>query len=165
MTDADLPYELEFFTRATRELSSGIDFVTGNRRLGSSEFSLPVELLPVAYNRHRLGLAFNAVVRLLFGVRTTDTQAGIKAMSRRFAEAAFSDQVCPGFFFDLEFFLTAQGRGFQHRELPVVLRLESEKSTVRIVRESLQAAYWLSRIFALKLRAHYGSATGEGARS
>ncbi len=155
-TDADLPYDLEFFSRAARELSRGADFVTGNRRLDESQFNLPVDLLPVAHGRHRLGLAFNGVVRRLFGVTTTDTQAGIKAMTREMADAAFGDQVCAGFFFDLEFFLTARGRGFRHRELPVILRLETEKSTVRVVRESIQAAYWLSRIFMRNLLGRYG---------
>ncbi len=157
-TDADLPYELEFFTRAAAELRRGTDFITGNRRLATSQFSLPVELLPVAFRRHRLGLGFNRLVQALFRVGTSDTQAGIKAMTRDLAERAFADQVCPGFFFDLEFFLTARGRGFRHRELPVVLRLESEKSTVRVLRESFQALVWLSRILGRKIAGAYGRA-------
>ena len=146
-TDADLPYDLDFFDRASRELENGVEFVTGNRRMPVSVFDIPVRLLPLAYRRHRLGVLFNRFVRLLMPVFTTDTQAGAKAMSRRMAEAAFAAQTCPGFFFDLEFFLIAHRRGFKQKELPVTLYLNSEKSTVRVMRESALAAYWLLRIF------------------
>jgi SAM-dependent methyltransferase len=145
-TDADLPYRLEFFEDAANQLRSGFDLVTGNRRLETSVFDVPVSLLPLAYSRHRLGLLFNRVVRWFMPLATTDTQAGIKAMSRRLATEAFGNQSCPGFFFDLEIFLTARGRGYRHVELPVTLSLNSEKSTVRILREGILASFWLTRI-------------------
>lgn len=157
-TDADLPYDLDFFDRAAAELRAGADFVTGNRRLLISEFDVPVRLLRLAYRRHRLGLLFNTFARWLLPIGTTDTQAGIKAMSRRMAERGFALQSCPGFFFDLEFFLTARRSGYHHRELPVTLYLNSEKSTVRVLRESLLAAYWLMRITWQDRRGRYGSA-------
>jgi glycosyltransferase involved in cell wall biosynthesis len=156
-TDADLPYDLEFFERAAAELRAGADLVTGNRRLLVSEFDIPVRFLPIAYSRHRLGLLFNRFARLLLPVKTTDTQAGIKAMSRRMAERGFALQTCPGFFFDLEFFLTARRSGYDHRELPVILYLNSEKSTVRILRDSMLAIVWLARIAWQERRGHYGS--------
>jgi dolichyl-phosphate beta-glucosyltransferase len=146
-TDADLPYDLEFFARAARELREGYALVSGNRRRPESFFDVPVELLPLAYQRHRLGLAFNRVVRMLFPIQSTDTQAGIKAMTRELARDAFARLECPGFFFDLELFLTARKSGYRQTELPVTLYLNSEKSTVRVLREGALAAYWLSRIF------------------
>jgi dolichyl-phosphate beta-glucosyltransferase len=155
-TDADLPYELEFFSRAAQELSAGCGLVTGNRRLPDSHFNLPVGLLPVAYGRHRLGLSFNRVVRTLLPVRTTDTQAGIKAMSRKFARDAFARLECPGFFFDVELFLAAEKLGYRQLELPVTLHLNTEKSTVRILRDSVLAAYWLTRIARRHFRGDYG---------
>ncbi len=154
-TDADLPYDLEFFGRATEKLREDYHLVTGNRRLGTSQFDIPVELLNVAYGRHRLGLSFNRVVRLLFPVQTTDTQAGIKAMSRELAREAFSRLECPGFFFDLEIFLTARAKKMKQIDLPVLLFLNTEKSTVRIIRESFLAAYWLTRIFLRQLNGAY----------
>jgi SAM-dependent methyltransferase len=158
-TDADLPYELEFFTEAASQLRAGFDFVTGNRRLDTSHFDIPVSLLHLAYKRHRLGLAFNQVVRWLLPIQTTDTQAGIKAMSRRLAAQAFTRQTCPGFFFDLEIFLTSSGQSFRHRELPVALHLNTEKSTVRVLRESVLAGFWLTRI---TLRNLFKKAYGKG---
>jgi glycosyltransferase involved in cell wall biosynthesis len=156
-TDADLPYDLDFFLEAISMLQSGFDLITGNRRLPESHFDIPVELLPIAYQRHRLGLGFNRFVRLLLPVQTTDTQAGIKAMSRRLATAAFSKQSCPGFLFDLELFLTAHGLGYWQSELPVILYLNSEKSTVRILRECVLVANWLTRLSWRNLRMGYGT--------
>jgi dolichyl-phosphate beta-glucosyltransferase len=145
--DADLPYDITFFSVAVRLLADGIDFVTGNRRLPQSCFSMPVSVLRMAYRRHRIGLIFNRVVRWLFPIAVTDTQAGIKAMSRRIAEVAFSHQICPGFFFDIEFFLCCAGFRFRSAEIPVTLFLYNEKSTVELLRESILAAIWLGKIF------------------
>jgi hypothetical protein len=154
-TDADLPYDLEFFDWAADRLNAGFHLVNGNRRISSSHFDVPVSLLPLAYQRHRLGMAFNRFVRLLLPVRTTDTQAGIKAMSRELALAAFGSQSCPGFFFDLEIFLSAQARGFRQIDGPVTLYLNSEKSTVRVLRESILAGFWLARIFGREICGKY----------
>jgi glycosyltransferase involved in cell wall biosynthesis len=146
-TDADLPYDLSFFSEATQLLVDGVDFVSGNRRLPQSHFDMPVPLLHLAYRRHCIGLLFNRIVRLLFPIKTSDTQAGIKAMSHRMAEVAFSRQTCPGFLFDLEFFLSCVGFGFRSEETPLTFFLRSEKSTIQLWRETVQAFFWLAKIF------------------
>jgi len=156
-TDSDLPYDLRFFDQAIETLKSGTDLVTGNRRLSSSHFYIPVRLLRLAYGRHRLGLWYNKLVRTLLPIQTTDTQAGIKAMSRRLAQEVSQRQGCPGFLFDLEIFLTARGQGFHVAEFPVTLYLNSEKSTVRILRECILVGFWLTRIKARDTMKVYGS--------
>lgn len=155
-TDSDLPYELDFFDEALRKLKSGYDLVTGNRRLPESHFNVPVHLLRLTYGRHRLGLWFNRVVRWLLPIQTTDTQAGIKAMSRKLALESFSRQSCPGFLFDLEIFMTAARQGMGQVDLPVTLHLNSEKSTVRILRECILVANWLTRITWKNFHGAYG---------
>lgn len=159
LTDSDLPYDLSFFDEASEYLNSGYDLVSGNRRLLSSYFQMPVELLKLAYGRHRLGLLFNRVVRMILPIQTTDTQAGIKALSRVLAEKAFLAQRCPGFLFDLELFMTATRQTFRHQELPVNLYLKSEKSTVKVLRECLLVAHWVLNIFRYDLSRHYGRAS------
>jgi hypothetical protein len=52
-------------------------------------------------------------------------------------------------------FLTVQGMGGRIAELPVVLDLPNEKSTVRIFRTAIRAFYWISRIWILHGRGHY----------
>jgi len=153
--DVDLPYDIAFFSKAAELLTKGYDFVTGNRRLSESRFDIPVSVLPLAYRRHQIGLTFNRAVRWLFPITVTDTQAGIKAMSRRMAEAAFSNQICPGFFFDVEFFLCCEGFHFRNAEIPVTLFLNSEKSTVQLLRESILGIIWLVKIFLKFKRGGY----------
>lgn len=155
-TDADLPYDLDFIRQAKTHLEQDCELVTGNRRLDLSFFDLPLELLPLAYKRHRLGLLFNWTVRILFPIQTTDTQAGIKGMSRRLALEAFSRQICPGFFFDLELFLTALNSSCQIKELPVTLFLNTEKSTVRLIRDAILATFWLLRLAIRNRMGAYG---------
>jgi SAM-dependent methyltransferase len=155
-TDADLPYDLGFLEDAFRRLDQGFDLVTANRRSPESRFDIPTALLPVAYSRHRLGLLFNRVVRFLLPLPTRDTQSGMKVMSRKLATLAFSRLRCPGFFFDLEIFLTARTHGLAHAEMPITLRLNTEKSTVRVLRESVLAAYWLFRVWTGFLTGYYG---------
>src|SRR5262249_40065487 len=75
---------------------------------------------------------------------------------RELAQAAFSRQRCTGFFFDLELFLTAANLGYAQTELPVMLHLNSEKSTVRVLRESFQAALWLFKIALGQRHGMYG---------
>lgn len=123
-TDADLPYNLDFFTQAALKLNSGIDFVTGNRRSPESYFNFPVSIMPFVYSRHMCGIYFNKVVRFLFGLKSRDTQAGIKAMTRDFARTSYALQACPGFLFDIEFFMVAQANGFKHTEIPVHLNFD-----------------------------------------
>lgn len=154
-TDADLPYDLSFFLEAHTLLANGHQFVTGNRRFPNSLFTLPVSVLPLAYGRHRVGLLFNKIVRTLFKIKSHDTQAGIKAFSRSLGERVYSRKTCPGFLFDLEFFIIAMKNGYKHTELPIHLHLKSEKSTVRILKESLETAYWLSKIYFQNLRKYY----------
>lgn len=145
-TDADLPYNLDFFSDAYHLLRAGNALVSGNRRLPKSRFNLPVSVFHLAYKRHRLGIWFNRMARALFPIETTDTQAGAKALTMELAQAAFRSQICPGFLFDIEIFLTAYSHRLKIAELPVTLSLRDEKSTVRIIREFFSCARWLFRI-------------------
>ena len=154
-TDADLPYDLKFFKDALQLLDNGVALVGGNRRFSGSRFDIPVELLNIAYSRHRLGLLFNQVVRMLFPIKTRDTQAGIKGMTREFVSLAMSKQQCPGFLFDIEYFLVAIENGFKTAEVPVTLYLNTEKSTVRLFRELVLSIYWLTTIWMKFKRGHY----------
>lgn len=147
LMDADLPYGLAFFPEALRHLKKGADLVSANRRHPESRFNLPASLMQSAYLRHCLSLIFNSLVRFLLKIKTNDTQAGIKAMSRRFAHAAFSRQACPGFLYDLELFICCRENNFRQVEIPVVLFLNSEKSTVQLIRDGLLALFWIFRIF------------------
>ncbi|PIP93263.1 MAG: hypothetical protein COW00_12055 [Bdellovibrio sp. CG12_big_fil_rev_8_21_14_0_65_39_13] len=137
------------------KLNSGIDFVTGNRRSPESYFHFPVSIMPFVYSRHMCGIYFNQVVRFLFGLESRDTQAGIKAMTRDFARTSYALQACPGFLFDIEFFMVAQANGLKHTEIPVHLNLDHQVTTIKICKELVVSFYWLSKIFIKKMTGHY----------
>ncbi len=154
-TDSDLPYDLAFFDAASKWLLHGMDFVSGNRRLYESTVECPIPLLRFVNKRHRLGMRFNSLIRFFLKIHSTDTQCGIKAMTRRFALQAFQKQTCPGFLFDLEMFLVRQESRFRGTELPVRYRIEEQKSTVQITKEAFQVFRWIPQIFFQKKRGHY----------
>jgi predicted glycoside hydrolase/deacetylase ChbG (UPF0249 family) len=127
----------QFFTQALKLLDSGIDLVRANRRLPETRFLIPVQLLPLVYRRHRLGLLFNRLVRTFLPIHTTDTHSGTLGMSWRLALNSFALQTSPDFLFDLEISLTALGHGFQEKDLPVSFELGHEKSVGRMTLETL----------------------------
>ena len=154
-TDADLPFGIEVFASAIENLKRGSDLVSANRRLPQSRFLLHTPTLGLAWRRHLIGISVNWIIRLLFRLDTKDTQSGFKAVSRRLAEKTFAKQLCPGFLFDIEIFLIAQKNHYKREEMPVVLNLRNEKSTVRVMREVLSSVYWLTIIFGSYLRGHF----------
>lgn len=154
----DLPYELEFFERAAKELCSGARLVAADRRLDGSTFELPVHLLPLAASRHRLGLAFNAIVRGLLGLQSTDTQAGAKAMDAAFARHAFVRIESTRFVYDVELFAFAESNRLCVRSLPVRFRLQSEASSVRLAREAVLACGDLALVALRRSLGHYDAA-------
>lgn len=153
--DSDLPYDLSFFSKASQRLSEGVDFVSGNRRMAGSEILCETRFVAQFLRRLRLGKLFNKALRTALPLYSTDTQAGIKAMNRRFASAAFGLQTCPGFYFDIELFLTCAAQGFRHAELPLRSNVTTEVSTVHFSRELRRAAFWVSRIFWLNFKKYY----------
>lgn len=155
LTDIDLPYDLRFFSTALEYLKKGTHLVSADRRNPQSTFDVPVSLLPLIYKRHLLGKFFNRVVRTLFPISTSDTQAGIKAFSAPLARLLSQKLSCPGFLVDIEYFLVARENALAQRSLPIDLHLEDEKSTVRIAKEAYVSAQWLLRIGARFLSGHY----------
>ncbi|OFZ33485.1 MAG: hypothetical protein A2070_14735, partial [Bdellovibrionales bacterium GWC1_52_8] len=148
------PCEPEFFDRALNILnqnSSGPALVRANRRLEGTRFKIPVSLLPLVHKRHRFGLSFNRLVRVMLPVQTTDTHSGTLVMTRRLAERVFGLQTSPDFLFDLEISLIAGANHFTETELPVTLYLAQEKSVSRMFHETLHILLGLP-FLALRLK-------------
>ncbi len=141
------PIAPDFFDRALKLLESRqADLVRANRRHPESRFKIPVKHLPVVFGRHRLGLLFNRLVRIILPIQTTDTHAGTWAMSREAATRVFTLQRDAGFLFDLEIGLIAQAHRFREQDLPVTLQLLSEKSVGRISHETLSILSGLPKL-------------------
>lgn len=157
LLDVDLPFGLSPIDAMVEALQHGAEFVTSNRRLPESRFSVPTRLLHLAYRRHKVGLRFNRIVRLFFPkIPTLDTQAGLKALTVDFARAAFPRLTSPGFYYDIELFLIALAQKRRWREIPVTLHLDNETSTLTMFRELARMLYWIPRIWWQNRRRLYG---------
>ncbi|MGK5081777.1 ChbG/HpnK family deacetylase [Bdellovibrionota bacterium FG-1] len=127
------PCGLDFYERALNTIcKEKVRIVRANRRLGDTRFRIPVRHLSLVYGRHRMGLAFNRLVRLTLPIQTTDTHSGIWMMDRGAATQVFALQRFSGFLFELEAWLIAGAFGFKQEDLPLQLFLAQEKTPGRI---------------------------------
>jgi glycosyltransferase involved in cell wall biosynthesis len=146
--DADLPFGTDSLDEVVAGLEHGAEFITANRRLPESRFSVPTRLLHLAWRRHMTGLRFNRLVRLMFPlIQTRDTQAGLKGYRADFAKAIFPRVTSPGFYFDIEVFLFAIAQKRRWREFAVVYNIDSESSTLGLMKEFFRMMIWLPRIW------------------
>jgi glycosyltransferase involved in cell wall biosynthesis len=104
--DGDIPPRLlAGFVGIVR--ASTPDIVIGSKRHPDSLVVYP----PL---RRLYSWAYQQVVRLAFGLRVTDTQAGIKLVRREVLADVLPRTVVEGFAFDLELLVLAQRLGYSH---------------------------------------------------
>ena len=101
------------------------DVVIGSRRVPGSRI---LERQP--WYREWAGRAFNAFIRIYFGIAFHDTQCGFKAFHRR-TFSVFDGLQTYGWVFDVELLLDAQAAGFRVHEVPVTWR-HGRESRVRL---------------------------------
>ena len=141
------PVGVPFFDEAIKKIQNGDELVRANRRDALTRFLIPVKNLRTAYRRHRLGLLFNRLVRLLLPkLETSDTHSGHLVMARTVASQIFALQTTGDFLFDLELCLISKSQGFREAELPVQLYLFEEKSGERILSEIISILLGLPRL-------------------
>jgi dolichyl-phosphate beta-glucosyltransferase len=104
--------------------------LVGNRQHAQSEILTQQHFL-----RRKMGQTFNAILRMIAGIRLADTQCGFKAFRRSAREAIFPLQKLDGFAFDVEVLLLAERLRFSVADMPVQWA-NAEGSKVRIVRDS-----------------------------
>lgn len=153
--DADLPFDLAFLGLAEAAVTIGADLVVGNRRLAESRVHLPTKLLPSFFMRHVFGLLYNGAVKWLFGIKHTDTQCGIKLMTRAFATEFFCHLSCHGFSYDVELFLLAKNHAKKVASVPVTLVHEHGQSTLRLGGEFMRTVKSFIHLKYKEIRGEY----------
>ncbi len=130
--DADLSTPLSEIGRFIDRFSAAptVDLLVGNRQHAESEILTQQHFL-----RRKMGQTFNAILRVIAGIRIADTQCGFKAFRRSAREAIFPLQKLDGFAFDVEVLILAERLGFAIADMPVKWS-NAEGSKVRIVRDS-----------------------------
>jgi len=155
-TDSDLSYSLESIDAAVLAVQQGADVATGTRHHPDSRINLPFELFPYLAWRWIAGAGFRGAVRMLFGLKISDTQCGLKAFSRAAAARIVPLVRTRRFLADIEIFLAARALGLTVAEIPVNLRYLSGASSVRLVTDLPRAISEMARIKRADLGGKYG---------
>lgn len=149
-TDADLPYDLRFLSRALPRLREGAaDVVIGGRDLPDSR-----EDRAFPWLRRVFGKTYALLVRGALGLGFGDTQCGIKGFRGDIARELVSVLTIPGFGFDAELLFVARRWGLRIERLPVTLHHRG-RSSVRLAGDSLRMLGDLFRIRRNQARGRY----------
>ncbi len=145
-TDADLVYGVENFEQFLRPIRGGSDMVIASRTHPESRFILHPRHLPYILMRHLIGRTFVALVRAFLGLKISDPQSGMKCLRGSVAREIFQDVRLHDYAFEVEVLYIARRRDLPIVEMPIVLRCSGERSSVRLVRDSLKNFIGLVRI-------------------
>ncbi len=113
-TDSDLSAPMEEAERLFAAIAAGADMPLVPRWLESSR-----QTHRQPFYRQILGRCFNAVTRMVMGLRFADTQCGFKAFTRAAAQTIFQLQTIERWGFDPEILFIAVKRGYRVVEVPV----------------------------------------------
>jgi glycosyltransferase involved in cell wall biosynthesis len=105
--DVDLPCDLRDLPIVMAPLDKGYDLVTSHR----TGYRPPV--------RRLMTLSLRLLNRLLFGVRISDSQCAVKALSPRAAQVLVNDCQQNGWYLDTELVVLGGQRGLRRQEVPI----------------------------------------------
>ena len=154
-TDVDLAYPLDQVERIVADLHSGADVAIACRVLPGSRYHMSASFFHYLYTRHLMSRAFNKVVQAFLLPGILDTQAGLKGFTAEAASLCFSRTTIPGFGFDVESLYIAQQHGLAIKQTAVNFRYDSERSTVRFVRDSNRMLKDIWKVKTNALRGQY----------
>jgi dolichyl-phosphate beta-glucosyltransferase len=130
-------------------LEHGADVAVGSRVLDPSK-------VDALYHRRLFGFFFRALVRTLLVRTVDDTQCGFKLFRASAVTPLFTEQLLPGFAFDVEVLSRAERAGLRVVEVAVRWR-EQRGSKVHVIRDGLKMV-----VDVLRLRLALGPLPGGG---
>jgi glycosyltransferase involved in cell wall biosynthesis len=113
-SDADLSSPIEEMPKLLAALATGADIVIGSRWLRSE-----LQIHRQSLHRQLFGRIFNALNRIILGLRFKDTQCGFKAFTRKAAQTVLPLQRIERWGFDPEILFLARKFGFRVEEVAV----------------------------------------------
>jgi dolichyl-phosphate beta-glucosyltransferase len=114
-SDADLSSPIEEMPKLLAALASGADIAMGSRWLRAELQTQRQSLIRQAFGR-----IFNALNRVVLGLKFKDTQCGFKAFTRRAAQTILPLQRIERWGFDPEILFLARKFGFRVEEVAVL---------------------------------------------
>lgn len=151
-TDADLAYGPAQAAALVARVEEGYDLVVGSRRHTDT-----TTLVRAGRLREVGGRLVNLTTHALLLGQYRDTQCGLKAFRADVAQPLFEASVLGGFAFDVELFHLAERWRLSLAEVPVEVE-NSERSTVRAVRDGLRLVADLVRVRQRARRGDYPEA-------
>jgi len=148
-TDADLSSPISEAEKLVAAIQRGADIAIGSRWLRSE---LQTERQPLY--RQFFGRIFNLLLRIILGLRFKDTQCGLKAFTRRAAQAIFPRQRIERWGFDPEILYLASKAGMATAEVPVEWA-HDERSKISPVKDGLRMFTEMLRVRWYDLRGKY----------
>lgn len=140
-TDCDLAYELGVVDRAVKmfEESSDSDLVIGSRSIHKEGYE------GYSFVRKLASKTFLTVLRVVGGLKCSDSQTGFKAFRGEAARKIFSKCETNGFAFDFEVILIAQKYGMKISEMPVKI-INQNDSKVNVIKDTMKMIKDILRI-------------------
>lgn len=126
-TDAGGDFNPKQFDKCVKLLEIfDADFVIGSKRHPASKIDYPKKRRAYSYIYHK-------VIRLLFGLNVTDTQAGLKFMKKNVAKNVVSRALVKQYAFDLEMLVIAHELGYTRIfEAPVELNFNNNNTGINL---------------------------------
>ena len=150
-TDADLSYGPSQAAALVVRVEEGYDMVVGSRRHTDTR-----TLVRAGRLREVGGRLVNLATHALLLGQYRDTQCGLKAFRSDVARPLFAASTLDGFAFDVELFHLAERWRLTLTEVPVEVE-NSERSTVRVVRDGIRFVADLVRVRQRARRGDYPS--------
>lgn len=125
------------------------DIVVGSKRHPVSRVNYPLL-------RHILSIGYSAIVRLLFGLRLTDTQSGIKLFKRTVVQAILPRLLVKRYAMDIEMLAVAHYLGFK-RIYEAPIEVTFDKSNSAISRNVIIKMFWdtIAVFYRLRILRYY----------
>ena len=132
-TDSDLAYGTEVIKNVAEafEQNPDCDLVVGSRNIGDDGYS------GYTFVRKIASKAYIGVLKIVGGLKISDSQCGCKAFSGRAAKRIFSHCIVNRFAFDFEAILIAEKCGYKIKEIPVKI-INHGESKVNVLRDSVK---------------------------
>ncbi|MBI2709198.1 MAG: glycosyltransferase [Actinobacteria bacterium] len=148
-TDADLSYAPAQIERLLAQIEDGWDVAVGSRRHTGTRTLVRARRL-----RELGGRVVNAFTHAVLLGAYRDTQCGLKAFRADVGRVVFERSRIDGFAFDVEVLHLVERYGLSLVEVPVEVA-NSERSTVKVLRDGARLLVDLTRILRLGRRGAY----------
>jgi glycosyltransferase involved in cell wall biosynthesis len=128
MADSDSTYDLSEIPRFLQEIECGADLVIGSRFRGDIEDGAMPWL-----HRHVGSPLFNSMLRRMFGIETTDSHSGFRAIRRD--KLLLLNLSAPGMEFASEMIINSKKAGLNITEIPIRYSKREGASKLRSLRD------------------------------